>query len=192
MKAAKLTQLAWILGSILVLVGVGPLLYLLWFGASHNFEPLSMPLPLKQGQYTSPEFKTDLDDTYQIDLNLDGMFVNQMNVHLFWKVVDNHGAVLAQGEYRNLYGGNSAHLGFYRSKRGVRQRLVLTLPEDTQGMNNARARLSIGDPEQTLDMAYGSAAFLGWAVVIAGPGLILLLIALFRQLSQRHSIAAAP
>jgi hypothetical protein len=53
-------------GCVLVVVGVAPIAYLIWFGAAHNFQPLSMPLPLKHGEYTSAVFKTDLNETYQI------------------------------------------------------------------------------------------------------------------------------
>jgi hypothetical protein len=192
MRAAKLTQLAWIVGSVLVLVGVGPLLYLLWFGSTHNFEPLSMPLPLKQGQYTSAEFKTDLDDTYQIDLETLGTFDSRMVLNLHWQIVDDRGAVIAQGDYHQPSGGNGSHIGFYKPKRGTRQRLILTLPEDAKWMDAAQTRVTVGTPEETLDMAYGYAAFLGWAVVVAGPGVILLLIALFRQLRRRPLVAASP
>jgi hypothetical protein len=41
----------------LVLVGVAPLAYLLWWGNAHNLEPLSVPLSLKRGEYTSPFLK---------------------------------------------------------------------------------------------------------------------------------------
>lgn len=54
------------IGGLLILVGVTPIAYLLWFGNTHSFEPLSAPLSLKRAKYTSALFKTDLDQDYQV------------------------------------------------------------------------------------------------------------------------------
>jgi hypothetical protein len=56
------------IGCLLLLVGLAPLAWLLWWGSTHNFESLSVPRSLKRGEYTSPLFTTNLDEAYQIQI----------------------------------------------------------------------------------------------------------------------------
>ncbi len=62
MKKWPWRRIITIVACALVLVGVAPITYLLWFGYTTNWTPLTMPLPLKVGSYTSPSFKTSLHD----------------------------------------------------------------------------------------------------------------------------------
>jgi hypothetical protein len=55
-------------GCVLILVGIVPLAYVFGWGTAHNFEPLSVPLSLRNGEYTSPVFTTDLSENYQIQI----------------------------------------------------------------------------------------------------------------------------
>jgi hypothetical protein len=47
------TLYAWVAAGTLPAVRMA---YLLWWGHAHNLEPLSVPLSLKRGEYTSPFF----------------------------------------------------------------------------------------------------------------------------------------
>lgn len=165
-----------IVAASLVLVGVAPLAYLFWWGNAHNIEPLSVPLSLKSGEYTSPFFTTDLDDTYQIQI----YFLPQhlVPLDLDWKVVDDRGAVIQSGAYREHIGGNEANIGEYRPKRGSRQRIIVNIHHDVDAAAGSDLKLHIGLPEDTLRLAYGSAAAIGWASFFAGSGAIVLLVLL--------------
>ncbi len=77
------------IGGLLILVGVAPMAYLLWFGTAHNFEPLSAPLSLKRGEYTSAFFKTDLDEDYQVEIYF--LPSDRTPLDLDWKIVDENG-----------------------------------------------------------------------------------------------------
>ena len=71
-------------GGLLIFIGVTPIAYLLWFGTAHNFEPLSAPLSLKRGEYTSALFKTDLDEDYQVEIYF--LPYHRSPLDLDWKI----------------------------------------------------------------------------------------------------------
>jgi hypothetical protein len=172
-------------GVLLVLVGVAPLAYLLWWGSDHNLEPLSVPLSLKRGEYTSPFFKTDLDDDYQIEIYF--LPHHRTPLDLDWKIVDEGGALIQSGGYREdqQMGGNDAILErHYRPKRGSRQRIMVNIHQDVQAPDSD-TRLHIGLPERGLEQAYGSAAAMMWAAIVAGAGAIMLLVAVILRVVRR-------
>jgi hypothetical protein len=80
------------LALILVLAGIAPLAYLIWWGHAHNLEPLSVPISLKRGGFTSPFFTTVLDDDYQIEI----YFLPHPRTPLDpdWKILNETGAVI--------------------------------------------------------------------------------------------------
>lgn len=158
-----------------------PLAYLLWFGTAHNFEPLSAPISLKHGEYTSPFFKTDLDEDYQVEIYF--LHYNRTPLDLDWKIVDENGALIQSGVYTEdqHIGGNDAILTRkYRPTRGSAHRIILNIQQDVQAKDGegqlqpTDTRLHIGVPERGLDQAYGSAAAIVWAAGVAGPGTIIL------------------
>jgi len=164
---------------LLILVGVAPLAYLIWFGTAHSFEPLSMPFPLKRGEYTSPYFTTDLDEDYQVEIY--SLPFDRTTLELDWKIVDETGVVIQSGTYTDAGQGrgNDAILSRnYRPRRGVRQRAMVTVHQDVASTGYSDVRLHVGLPERSLESAYGSAAFLAWAGWIAGPGVLMLLVLL--------------
>ena len=169
------------IGGLLILVGVAPMAYLLWFGTAHNFEPLSAPLSLKRGEYTSAFFKTDLDEDYQVEIYF--LPADRTALDLDWKIVDERGLVLQSGVYTEDQhsGGNDAILTRkYRPKRGSANRVIVNVHQDVQvksgegQLHPADVRLHVGVPERGLEQAYGSAAAIVWAAVVGGPGVILL------------------
>lgn len=160
----------------LFLVGLAPLAYISWWGNVHNLEPLSVPLSLKRGEFKSPFFTTDLDDDYQVEIYF--LPDPRTPLDLDWKIVNESGAVITGGDYSEdkQMGGNDAILERnYRPKRGVRQKIMVNIHRDVQA-RDSDTRLHIGLPERVLEQAYGSAAAIRWAAIVAGAGAIVLLI----------------
>jgi hypothetical protein len=170
----------------LVLVGVAPLAYLLWWGKTHNLEPLSVPISLRRGDYTSPFLTTDLDDDYQIEIYF--LPYHRTPLDLEWKIVDETGALIQSGGYsEDQMGGNDAILErHYRPKRGSRQRIMVSIRQDVQAPESD-TRLHIGLPERGLEQAYGSAAATIWAAIVAGAGAIMLLVLLILRVLRRQT-----
>jgi hypothetical protein len=168
-----------ILASLLLFAGVFPPAWLLWFGYAHNFAPLSMPITLQRGEIVSPFFTTDLNDSYQIDFDWAHGLDQPIDPSLDWRIVDAHSSVISQGSFaQHLPGGNEVHLGFYKPKRGLRQRIILDIHTDIQGANAAHPTLNIGVPEEGLDMAYAWPAVLPWSGIFCASGLVGLIVAL--------------
>ena len=158
-----------------VFLGVAPLVYLFWLGA--NLEPLSMPLSLKSGEYTSPFFTTNLNDVYQVEIYF--LPPGRTPLNLDWKIVDRTGAVIQSGSYRDYETeSNDVILGEYRSRRGSRQRIIMRIHQDIQAPDT-HPRLHIGLPQRGLDIAEGYLPLaLGWVALFGGAGVITLLVLL--------------
>ena len=178
-----------IVACLLILLGVGPLAWMFWEGS--NSQPLSMPLTLKRGEYTSPYFRTYLSGAYQIQMDWARFPDPQAIVDLDWKIVDPNGTVLRQGAYSDwLRGGNNINLGEYQAKFGQRQRIITRVHKDVE-VDSADARLTIGQPEISLDIGYGAPLFLGWAGAVGGPGIIILCVLFIRGAVRRRGSQAA-
>ena len=173
---------------------------------------MTMPLPLTVGNYTSPSFKTklhDKDKPYHLvvvaDRILDGQSPSCMEdgkvieshacrgegrlLDMDWKIVDDDGRALKQGNYAGqIYGGiaEDEKVGECLPDPGTPIKVVLDIRQDIQGFEAAHPRLELqSNPEYGLENAYGEAAFLAWAVVVAGPGAIILLVLLIPRLTRR-------
>ncbi|WP_128911334.1 hypothetical protein [Granulicella sibirica] len=187
MKRWPWQKIASALAVSLILVGLVPLAYLGWWGSAHNLEPLSLPLPLRRGTYTSPRFRTDLDEDYQIEI----YFVpfNRSPLILDWKTIDESGALIQSGSYKEdqRTGGNDVILERrYRPKRGSSQRIIVTIAQDVQAPD-ANTKLHIGLPERSLAQGYGFAAAATWAVVVAGAGAILFFVLSLMRVGRRQT-----
>ena len=68
MKQRAVPQILFMVAGLLIFVGIAPLACSLGWVWTHDLESLSMSIPLKRGEYTSPLFATDLDDEYQIEI----------------------------------------------------------------------------------------------------------------------------
>jgi hypothetical protein len=181
-------------GVLLVTLGIAPLVYLLWFGSAHNFTPLSVPISFKRGEYISPFFTTDLDDSYQVEIYF--LPYPRTPLNLDWKIVDETGAVIQSGKYteNRQLGGNDAILEReFRPKHGSRQRVVVSIHQDVitpdadGRLRSTDTRLYVGLPERGLEQAYGFAAFSVWAAVVAGAGAIMLLVLLILSVFRRRT-----
>ena len=188
------------IGCFLVAVGIFPLAYLLWFGHAHNFQPLSMQLPYRQGEYTSAEFKTDLNESYMVQVELMDSTHRAIGLNpdavldLDWKIVDTKGAVLAQGTQNEpVLGGNNVNLGEYKPNRGQRQRMIIHILRDIEEPDGSTVTLEVNSTEDPEGMAFGSVLFSWWAGAVGGVGAIILLILLvIRARRPAHSLSAIP
>ena len=167
----------------LVLVAIAPLTFALWWRGAHNLQPLSVSIPLRSGEYTSPYFTTDLDQAYQIEIDWDRFPDALANLDLNWKIVDDNGAVVQQGVYNDrIRGGDGATLGEYRPKRGLRQRIVLQIHQDVQAFDAHHPRLEVSLPETMLESSgYEVPAAIVWAGLVAVVGVATLLLLIFRR-----------
>jgi hypothetical protein len=131
----------------LIAIGLIPLLHSLYLGLSDNFEVLRISVRLTPGQFESPEFKTDLNGTYLLELDFDRM-KNPLNmdcrigipvfprdcagirqtINFYWKVVSREKGITAQGTYKVLaYGGDGVIFGQFQGRRGARERVYSIL-----------------------------------------------------------------
>jgi hypothetical protein len=158
---------------------------------------MTMPLSLKGGTYTSPSFMTDLNEPYDLvlvsDRILDGQDTSCLEgakvkdshycrgagriLDADWKIVDERGTVTQQGAYNDrIYSGEETKFGEYVPERGSHPRVFLRIHQDVQGLEFAHPKLEIhANPEYSLGSGYAWAAFMIWAGVVAGPGVIILL-----------------
>ncbi|MGO9436737.1 MAG: hypothetical protein ACLPH3_09030 [Terracidiphilus sp.] len=184
MKNSPWRKVFGIIAGLLILVGVSPAVYFWWFGTAHNFDPLSAPISLRRGEYTSAFFKTDLDEDYQVEIYF--LPYPRSPLDLDWKIVDESGALIQSGVYTEnpRLGGNDAILTRkYRPKLGSANRIILNIHQDVQAKNSEQphptdTRLYVGLPERGLERAWGYAAATVWAAAIAGPGAIVLAVLL--------------
>jgi hypothetical protein len=173
----------------LVLVGIAPLAYMTWEGRAGNLQPLSMPLPQKAGEYTSLFFATNFYDDYQIDIYF--LRPGRKPLDIDWKIVDETGATLAGGHYRETAmetGGNVVSLERnYRPKRGVRQRAVVTLHQDIDAPISGDTRLYIDQPEKSLEVSYAGPAAMMWAAAFTGTGVVILFLLMAHRVAKPQS-----
>jgi hypothetical protein len=190
MKGRLRDKILLAVGGLLIVAGVGPFVDGIWQGA--NAQPLSVPITLKTGQNTSPSFRTYLSGDYQVELTwMRGFPDPEAYLDLDWKIVDDNGAVIKQGTYSGkLRGANDVILGYYRAHFGQRQRIIMTIHRDVEG-HSASAELGIGQLEIGLDLSFGIPILLGWAVLVAGSGMILLCVLAVRR-ARRQNASTTP
>ena len=171
-------------GWSLILFGLAPLLCVYWRSlVTHSPRPVSIPVALKRGEYSSPFFETESNEDYLIDIQWDSSGAEWKSLNLDWRIVDDRGALLEKGTYNYRLRGNTAALGHYHSTRRLRQKVIVRNLQDAQGLDLAHAKLEISLPERSLDAGYAAIGAYVLVLVVAGPGvLILLSIAIFRAI----------
>ncbi len=200
MKRGRWRSILFGIGCFLEVLGIFPIACLLWFGHSHNFQPLSMQLPFKQGAYTSAEFKTDLNESYMVQVELMDSTDRAIGLNpdavldLDWKIVDTGGTVLAQGSQNEpIRGANNVNFGEYKPKRGQRQRMIVNIHRDIEEPDDSTVTLEVNSTEDPEGMAFGFVLFSWWAGVVGGLGAVILLILLFmRARRPARSLSAIP
>jgi hypothetical protein len=183
----------------LVVLGIAPLAYLLWFGSAHNFTPLSVPISLKRGEFISPFFTTDLDEGYQVEIYF--LPSPRTPLDLDWKIVDEAGTVIKSGKYtddqylgdRQLLGNDAVLERQFQPKRGSRQRVIVSIHQDVvtpdaeRRLRSTDTRLYVGLPERGLEQAFGVGVYSVWAAVVAGAGALILLVLLALRVFRRQT-----
>lgn len=175
MKAWAWRKIAAGVGWSLILLGLAPSAHLCWWGVTHNPRPVSMPVPLTPGEYSSPFFNTEPNENYRIDIEWDALGADWKALDMDWRIVDDSGALLQQGSYNYRLRGNTAALGQYHSSRRLRQRVMIRNLHDAQGLDLAHPKLEISVPERGLEMAYGAIYPIKLAFMLAAPGMLILL-----------------
>lgn len=180
-------------GCLLVVAGVTPGAYLLVrLGNSHDQKPLSVPVSLKQGVFTSPYFTAGSGSDYLVDLNWDMIPARQTLVDLDWKIVADNGSVVEQGTFNSaLRGANTIRLGSYKPISGQREQIALDVHQDVD-QGGAHAKLEIGPQDTSWELSDEIPFAVGWAAFVAGPGVILLIIWLILQAVRRKTSAVRP
>jgi hypothetical protein len=181
-----------ITGVVLVLVGIAPMAAIFWDGWTHNDQPLSMRFPLRVGQYTSPEFKTDRAESYVVQMELmdatgRGIGLNDNAVlDLDWKISDLSGEVVASGSLnQRMLGANAVNVGEYAPKRGLRQKMIFNLHRDFEEPVDSKVTLEINSTEDPEGRAFGLWMFSWWAWIVGGAGAIILLVLSILKIRQR-------
>ncbi len=181
-------KIFFILAILLIVTGLVPLGALLWHSWTHNFRPLSMKLPTAKGEYTSPEFKTDLDG-YAIQLELMDATHRAIGLNpdavidLDWKIVDKTGNLIAKGtQDAPTLGGNEVNFGEYKPKRGLRQRMIVDVRNDIAEPADSTLTLQVNSLEDPEGAAFGFVIFSWWAGIVAGAGAALLLVLLILRI----------
>jgi len=173
-----------IFASLLVVIGIAPTAYLFIWSKAHNLFPLRMPLPLKRGEYISQFYKTDLDETYVIEIYTDNYPAQTAQMDLDWKIVDDTGTIIKQGTYSDRIDSGYETVGEYRPKLGLRQRIIVRIQNVIQGTDATHPILLIGLPDRNSDYCDVRDIFNAWAVITAGPGALLILFLVFRRMRQ--------
>jgi hypothetical protein len=168
-----------LIAGALILLGIAPGIGMIWYG-SQGF-PLSVPITLARGQYTSPWFTPGVSDMWDIDLKWPHIVQHRNAVSIDWKVVDERGSYIGQGAFDSKIVGNVNLLGLYKSKRGIRQRVILDVHDGVTEEIDAHPTLKIEDPHLPEDMAFAFPLALFWAVIVAGCGLIVLIVGARRR-----------
>lgn len=179
-------------GLSLLLLGLAPLARLCWRGVTHNPRPVSMPVPLKRGEYSSPFFKTERNEGYRIEIKWDASGTKWKALDVDWRIVDDSGALLQQGNYNYQLRGNTAALGQHHSTRRLRQKVIIRNIQDAQGLDLAHPRLEISLPERGLEMAYGAIYPMKLAFMVAGPGMLILLFLFIARAIRSNALAGGP
>ena len=163
-------------GFLLIVAGITPGAYVLVrLGGGPAAKPLSVPVTLKQGTITSPDFAPTSSATQFITLDWNGIPLRQTAVDLDWKIVAGDGSVIQQGALTAiLRGANTITLGQYQPTAGQHQKVVLDIHTDTEG-DAAKATLNVGPAEQSVALSMDLPVVVTWAIWIGGPGLLLLI-----------------
>ncbi|MGB6687554.1 MAG: hypothetical protein WBE76_06905 [Terracidiphilus sp.] len=184
------------MGVGLVIVGIIPLAECLRLEYAPRPEPFLMQFPLKKGVYTSAPFRTGFHGPARIDLEWRRSIPRdqQQNLDLDWKIVDDRGRIVTKGSYNSRWiVGTTACLGGWAQGYRKGQRIVLTLPGDAQGVDeSAWLKIGVDADEIGLDMSYAGAIVWGWAVIVAGPGALLLILLLAWRVRSNRTSPSTP
>jgi hypothetical protein len=171
----------------LVLLGVAPVAWLMGWSFFGNPGPVSMPFPVRPGNYSSPWFTTRINDLYELDLGTTPW--RQNPVDLTWQIVDASGNILATGNWHDKTSGTiRITLARYRPKPGLRQRVLINIPHGVAGSEPVPT-LTVYCPEAALDFSYEAPAAILWAIVFLGLASVFFVIAFVPRFLHRSHLA---
>jgi hypothetical protein len=175
---------------LLVVAGITPGAYVLArLGGNPNPKPLSVPVTLKQGTITTPEFTPASSATNFIELDWAGFPLRQTAVDLDWKIVAADGSVIQQGAATTiLRGANNLTLGQYQPTPGQGQKVILNVHTDTVG-SAVNATLKVGPAGESVAFSSDIPVVVTWAIWIAGSGALLLIVLLFVKIKRERAEA---
>jgi hypothetical protein len=144
-------------------------------------------------------FKTDLDEPYVIQMRFLAPSGQSRDLNpnaildLDWRVVDANGAMLQGGFQKSATSwANAVNLGVYRPKRGEAQRLIIELNQDLVEPEGTHVILEVNSTEDPEGKAFAYCYVLIWSVIVAFPGLILLVLLFTFRYSPRGMSARIP
>jgi hypothetical protein len=171
----------------LVLLGVAPIAWLMGWSLFGNPGPVSMPVPVRPGNYGSPWFTTRINDLYELDLGTTPW--RQNPVDLTWQIVDASGNILATGNWHDKTSGTiRITLARYLPKPGLRQRVLINIPHDVVGSEPVPT-LTVYCPEAALDFSYEAPVAIPWAIVFLGLASVFFVIAFVPRFLHRSRLA---
>ncbi len=175
------------LGFLLVVAGITPGAYVLArLGGSPNPKPVLIPVTLKQGTFTTPEFTPASTGTNFVEIDWAGIPLRQTAVDLDWKIVAADASVIQQGAVTTiLRGANNITLGQYQPTAGQSQKIVLNVHTSTEG-SAVNATLKVGPAGESVAFSNDIPVVANWAMGIAGPGALLLLLLLFVKIRRER------
>ncbi len=186
----------WLLNSVvgfcIIIVGIAPLAYLSYRNHSHNWKPLVHSLDLKPGKLQSPEFMTDINGRYLVNLNFDqlsdlrkeqcmfGVAIGNptcsggQSVQFTWQIISRSGEVIKSGSYQPLsVSGSEVTFTEFQGKRGAYQYLVLQVTHDADVLKTAHPKLVVEvGPEYWESLADFSSYSVLWAKTVGLLGLL--------------------
>jgi hypothetical protein len=175
----------------LVIAGMYPFAGCLWLAFGPRPQPFIMQFPATKGEYTSSPIKTGFGGPYRIDLAWPGSVPGdrQIWLDLDWKIVDQKGGIVEHGSYHDWIAGNTICLAGYAEGYRKGQMVVVSLPHGAQGLGNPmRLKVSVDQDEIGLDLSYGWGISIIDAGLVAGPGVLLLIVLIvWRARSQSKS-----
>jgi hypothetical protein len=195
-----------------IALGIAPYLYALGLIYSHDWEPLRAPVSLVPGNFQSPEFKTDRNGRYLVNLAFDQKqdfpdfweqcmigetSLNQcygitQTLEFNWRIVSNGGQVLQNGSYQLLGsggvdGGIGTTFAIFQGKRRARQHVVLEIKRDAGKLNTVHPRVVVepgGEYFEGIPELVGYSLF--WAKTVGSLGLICVVVPLGVELLGRR------
>ncbi len=199
----------------IIAVGIAPYLYALGLIYSHDWEPLRAPVSLVPGYFQSPEFKTDRNGGYLVNLafdqkadfpdlwelcmigetSLDKCYGVTQILEFNWRIVSNDGQVLQNGSYQwlgsgGVDGGIGTTFAIFQGKQGGRQHVVLEIKRDAGKLNTVHPRVVVEPGGEYFEGIPELVAYsVLWAKAVGSLGLICVVVPLgFQLLSRRKSI----
>jgi hypothetical protein len=149
-----------------IVVGLTPLMWCEWSYSAQRIEPLAVPFTLKKGEYVSPPFVAARGEQYSIQIYF---LPVHSTLNLGWKVVNDHGEVLASGNCQEAPAGNAVLLGFYTPRSRSAERIILSVHDEENFETTLYVWLAKYDSEGA---GYSYLFSMAWAALFIVAGIV--------------------